>query len=478
MKMNFIEEIYYLSPKIGRYSTKIINLSRVYDLTITKTIIRSIHIRGFMKKIFLILGIVASVLRLNAQENIVDKEEISRILNTLASDDMRGRHALSPDIEKAADFISDEFRKIGLEPYAEENYRQTFHLTKVAMDSQRVTLNHIELSPENFMVFGSPEYIHWGSNSAVKISSISSDEDFSQKFRSISRNGEGDEVIWVAPSHGALLARFKRMIGNENLLPSDQANQQRPTKVFIVADEQPQHFEVFASTSQSEIPLFNVIGMLPGKSKPEEYVIFSAHYDHIGIIEAVGQDSIANGADDDASGTTAVIALAKYYKNLAQNDRTLLFVAFTAEEIGMFGSKYFSTNIDPEQVVAMINIEMIGKDARFGPNSMYMTGFDASNLGELMQKNLEDTEFTFHPDPYPQQNLFYRSDNATLAALGVPAHTLSTVQIEKDEYYHTVKDEVSTLDIDNIKSSIEAIAKGAIGIVNGTQTPTRVEKLR
>lgn len=453
---------------------------QIYDLTIAKNTVTSVsYVTIFMKRTFLILGLIAaSVLWLNAQENIVDKDDISRILNTLASDEMRGRHALSEDIGRAADFISEEFRQIGLEPYAEDNYRQTFHLTKVTAGKQQVSLNNTELAPEHFLVFGSPEQINWDSNSAVKTSSIASDDDFSQKFRSISRNGEGDEIIWVDPKHGPLLARFKRMIGSENLLPSDQANQQQPTKVFVITEEQPQHFDVSASTSRSEVPLFNVIGMLPGKSKPDEYVIFSAHYDHIGIIEAVGQDSIANGADDDASGTTAVIALAKYYKELAQNERTLLFVAFTAEEIGMFGSKYFSTNIDPDKVVAMVNIEMIGKDARFGPNSMYMTGFDASNLGQLMLENLQGTEFTFHPDPYPTQNLFYRSDNATLAALGVPAHTLSTVQIEKDAYYHTVKDEVSTLDIDNIKSSIEAIAKGAIGIVNGTQTPTRVEKLR
>jgi len=170
--------------------------------------------------------------------------------------------------------------------------------------------------------------------------------------------------------------------------------------------------------------------------------------------------------------------LARYYKQLNNNERTLIFVAFTAEEIGMFGSKYFSNNINPEKVVAMINIEMIGKDSKFGLNSLYVTGYDASNLGKLMQENVEGTQFTFHPDPYKTQNLFYRSDNAVLAALGVPAHTFSTSQIDKDQYYHTVKDEVSTLDIQNIKSSIEAIAKGAIGIVQGKQTPTRVEKLR
>lgn len=107
----------------------------------------------------------------------------------------------------------------------------------------------------------------------------------------------------------------------------------------------------------------NVIGILPGKSKPNEYVIFSAHYDHLGTVTE-GEDKVYNGANDDASGTTAVIALAKYFKELGNNERTLIFVAFTAEEIGIVGSRYFSKNINPDEVVAMFNIEMIGTESK------------------------------------------------------------------------------------------------------------------
>ncbi|WP_316810463.1 M28 family metallopeptidase [Pedobacter heparinus] len=223
--------------------------------------------------------------------------------------------------------------------------------------------------------------------------------------------------------------------------------------------------------------LFNVAGMIPGKSKAKEIVVFSGHYDHLGIVKGDLQDSIANGADDDASGTTAVIALAKYYKQLNNNERTLIFVAFTAEEIGGFGSKYFSKKLNPDEVVAMFNIEMIGKESKFGKNTAFITGYDKSDFGKILQKNLAGTEFTFHPDPYTAQQLFYRSDNATLAALGVPAHTISTDQIDKDPFYHTVKDEYSTLDTQNILATIKAIAKSAISIVKGTDTPVRIPKL-
>ena len=227
----------------------------------------------------------------------------------------------------------------------------------------------------------------------------------------------------------------------------------------------------------TNIPLFNVVGVLPGKSKPDEYVIFSAHYDHLGITKAMEGDSIANGADDDASGTTAVIALAKYFKTLDNNARTLIFVAFTAEEIGGYGARYFSKMVNPDKTVAMFNIEMIGKASKFGENSAFITGFERSDFGTILQKNLEGTAFQFHPDPYPTQNLFYRSDNATLARLGVPAHTISTDQIDIDKLYHTVKDEFSSLDVKNITATIKAIALSSRGIVAGTDRPTRVAKL-
>jgi Zn-dependent M28 family amino/carboxypeptidase len=226
------------------------------------------------------------------------------------------------------------------------------------------------------------------------------------------------------------------------------------------------------------MPLNNIAGIIPGKTKATEFVIFSGHYDHLGIIEADKGDSIANGADDDASGITAVISLARHYKKLNNNARTLIFVAFTGEESGMLGSKYFSEQMNPDAVTAMFNIEMIGKESKFGKKAAFITGFDQSDFGEILQKNLVGTGFTFHPDPYKEQNLFYRSDNATLAALGVPAHTISTDKIDVDKFYHTVKDEFETLDVENIKATIEAIALSSRGIVNGTETPRRIPPLK
>ena len=404
----------------------------------------------------------------------VDDSEVSRILNVLASDEMEGRATFTKGIEKAADFISSEFQKIGLQPYQEDSYRQTFSLTRMTPGALEVTLDGKEIPAEKVFISSTSKGLNWNSNPQVKIHVIAEGEEFAARFRSINNTRE-DAIVVIDPSFSSLFDNYKRILSRERTLQANQVGGH--SVVFVLGSTKPTAFRVSFTNIINEAPLSNVIGVLPGKTRPEEIVVFSAHYDHIGILEAVGQDSIANGADDDASGVTAVISLAKYYKALNNNERTLLFVCFTGEEMGMLGSKYFSTNMDAEKVIAMVNIEMIGKDSKFGENALYVTGFEASNLAKLMQENVKGTEFAFHPDPYPTQNLFYRSDNASLAAVGVPAHTFSTVQIEKDQYYHTVKDEVSTLNVKNIVASIKAIAVGAQGLVSGKDTPTRVAKL-
>ena len=217
------------------------------------------------------------------------------------------------------------------------------------------------------------------------------------------------------------------------------------------------------------------MGILPGKSRPNEYVIFSGHYDHLGIGKPVQGDSIYNGANDDAAGTTAVMMLAKYYAKKRDNERTLIFAAFTAEESGGFGSSYFSKQFNPDQVMAMFNLEMIGTESKWGKNSAYITGYEKSSMGEILKKNLAGSEFTFYPDPYLDQNLFYRSDNATLAELGVPAHTISTSKMDSEPNYHKASDEVGTLDLDNMTEIIKAIAKSATSIISGKDTPSRVD---
>jgi Zn-dependent M28 family amino/carboxypeptidase len=123
----------------------------------------------------------------------------------------------------------------------------------------------------------------------------------------------------------------------------------------------------------------------------------------------------------------------------------------------------------------MFNIEMIGTESKWGTNSAYITGYEKSNMGEILQRNLEKTDFKFYPDPYPEQELFYRSDNATLAKLGVPAHTISTSKMDSEPNYHSADDEIETLDINNMTKIIKAIALSSTTIISGKDTPSRVD---
>ncbi len=220
--------------------------------------------------------------------------------------------------------------------------------------------------------------------------------------------------------------------------------------------------------------LFNIIGVLEGRSKKDEYVVVSAHYDHLGL-KSSGSDKIYNGADDDASGVSAVLALAEYFKAKGTNERTIVFVTFTGEEAGMLGSTYFGTQIDASNYVAGINIEMIGKESKFGSKTAWLTGFDRSDFGKIIQKNLEGTAYKLYPDPYTGYNLFFRSDNASMAKLGIPAHTFSTGPLDNDKHYHKVSDEAETLNVTTITETIKAIAKGTESIIRGVDTPSRIK---
>ena len=219
----------------------------------------------------------------------------------------------------------------------------------------------------------------------------------------------------------------------------------------------------------------NVVGVLKGKSLSDEFIVISAHYDHLGIDYEIDGDNIYNGANDNASGVTAVLTLAEYFKKSNINERSIIFVAFTGEEMGLRGSRYFGKNINRSKIMAGINIEMIGVQSEYGKNTAWLTGFDRSDFGKIIQKNLSDTKYKLFADPYPTQNLFFRSDNAALARLGIPAHTFSTTPMEKDSHYHKVTDEYETLDILTIKESIELISKGILSIIQGKDTPIRIE---
>jgi hypothetical protein len=402
--------------------------------------------------------------------------EIRRIVKHLSSDEMRGREAGSENARMAAQYISNYFEELELEPLpGEYSYYQNFDIYELENKDLSLQINELPIPKDEFFMISQQQEVNWKDLSDVQHIHIGKEEDFGQKMREL-YNTEKNMLVTVDGKHSDLFNRYSNYFGGAF---KTMKLQEGATKVFVLSNEiSVNSIDFKAEREVTKIQMANVAGMIPGKSRPEEYVVFSAHYDHIGIMDAQEGDSIANGADDDASGTTAVMALARHFKEIGGAERSLIFVGFTAEEMGGYGSRYFSQQLDSDKIMAMFNIEMIGKESKFGPRTAFITGYERSDFGKLLQEELQGSKFEFHPDPYPEQNLFYRSDNATLARLGVPAHTISTTQIDKDKYYHTVKDEFKTLELRNMRRIIEAIAISSKGIVNGEQTPSRVEGVK
>ena len=410
-------------------------------------------------------------------QKFIKEKNITRVIKTLAADDMMGRSASRPEhIEKATAFIENEFKKIGLKNLSGlTTYRQEFKKEMIAPSTLDVIINGTPVEKQNVVL--ASESISVSFTQGLVIKTIEFDGTVADKRQHLLSKAFGfirgdtiSSIITVAPEFESDFKELKSYFSKRFI------SGRKSTKLFVLGKYDVQSYSVKATQKIETITMANVVGVLPGKTKPDEFVVFSGHYDHIGIEAPVAGDSIANGADDDASGTTAVMELARYFKKIKNNQRTLIFVAFTAEEIGGFGSRYFSEQLNPDKVVAMFNIEMIGKPSKWGQNFAFITGYERSDFGEILQKNLSGTQFEFKPDPYPQQNLFYRSDNATLARLGVPAHTISTDEIDIDKFYHTVDDEFETLDMKNITATIRAIALSSKSIVNGTDTPKRIDK--
>jgi hypothetical protein len=409
------------------------------------------------------LGISQSI------NKIITKSETERIERVLASDEMEGRRTFSPGIDKAAAFIAKEFEASGLKSLkGDNNYLQSFTINRPKFISLSASIDGVSIDNKQVIVVTVEPEININEASGYTVAKIAAGENLNQAAAKIIGTNQ-KTIVLVDESH---TQNFSRLVRFKNNLASNQAS-----IVFILTNTQPVKFTIQASHQIESMKLANVVAMIPGKTLPNEYVIFSGHYDHLGVNakNMVNGDSIYNGANDDAAGTTAMIMLSKYYKALNNNARTILFAAFTAEEVGGYGAQYFSKQLDPTKVVAMFNIEMIGTESKWGKNSAYITGFDKTNMGAILQKNLEGSSFKFYPDPYTEQNLFYRSDNATLARLGVAAHTISTSKMDSEPNYHKASDQIETLDLDNMNEIIKSIALSAQSIIAGKDTPTRVD---
>jgi hypothetical protein len=199
---------------------------------------------------------------------------------------------------------------------------------------------------------------------------------------------------------------------------------------------------------------WNVIAILRGSTSPNEVVLLTAHIDHLGIGPAVNGDSIYNGADDDASGSTAILTLAHILATGPRPRRTIVFALFDSEEIGGFGNHAFLQHppVPLSSIVANLEFEMIGRpDPALPTGTLWLTGFDRSNLGHELARH----GARLVNDPHPKEQFFRRSDNYALAQQGIIAHTVSSFGLHKD--YHQPSDELGTINFTHMTNAIASM---------------------
>jgi aminopeptidase YwaD len=224
----------------------------------------------------------------------------------------------------------------------------------------------------------------------------------------------------------------------------------------------------------SKAQTWNAVGRLTGSdpASAAEIILLSAHLDHIGTRTpanaAPAADTIYNGADDDASGTVAVLELARTLALGPRPRRTIIFAFFGSEEAGGFGSRFFADRpvVPLTQVVANLQFEMIGRpDGKVPPNTLWLTGYERSTLGPtLAQQGAKLVQ-----DPHPEQSFFTRSDNIQFARRGVIAHTVSSFGLHKE--YHQPSDEIALIDFAHMTGAVRSMLEPIRWLANSPFKP-------
>ena len=242
------------------------------------------------------------------------------------------------------------------------------------------------------------------------------------------------------------------------------------------------YFTTYRDDFQAKgLAAYNIVGVLEGQDVElkKEVVLVGAHYDHIGYgRKNLAQDSIANGANDNASGTTAILALADYFAKAKNNKRTLVFALFSAEEKGLLGSQHLAEILKKRQtnLYAMFNIEMIGVPMVDKDHLVYISGYDTSNMAERFNAYSNEKVIGFLPKA-KEFNLFKRSDNYPFfRVFNVPAQTISSFDFTNFDHYHGVDDEAALMDIAHMESVIEKLIPGLEKMVNSTEREIQLKK--
>lgn len=381
----------------------------------------------------------------------------------LASDALRGRGSMTPDEYLAAVYIASELRQAGIEPAAGEGYLQRVPVTTTKLKGPAsLTAGGQELRPENGLAIYllSPDHLAGPLQKAkpgepvVKGSVVllaTTANDFRGQAAAAMHAGAAAVLFADSPTtakpYAEVLRRGARVADSTIAFLNAEATQ----AMAALPDGAVISFRAeFVTEVQTT---WNVIGVLPGLTA--ESILLSAHLDHLGMSTSATGDQIYNGADDDASGVTAVLELARTLRSRPKPRRTVYFALFGSEEKGGTGAQYFLDHppFDLKTLIANLEFEMIGRpDAAVAPGTLWLTGFDRSDLGPALAQH----GARIVADPHPAQLFFTRSDNYHLAKKGIVAQTVSSFGLHAE--YHTPADDLAHIDLAHMTRSIQSMA--------------------
>jgi hypothetical protein len=419
-------------------------------------------------------------------------------LDYLAGPELRGRGSGTPDEYHAAQYIAAQLKHYGLAPAAGNGeYIQTATIKTRAVTSAPVLsfdsagkstswkhgnefvgwqlpepdisapLQKLDLSNSTT----SPSMIKAGAAVLFKVKPGASRQDVQS---AISPYRASKAALLIVPEVAGAEAMFQRL-GNQ-LPRAEKRIGDAPAgpDIILLKSEPAQHLwsmqdgaalKLHAEVTPWTIShTWNVLAKLEGSTQKQQVILLSAHLDHLGVRDG----KMYPGADDDASGTVAVMELARALAKEKRPQRTLVFALFGSEEAGLLGSQYFLKQppFPLDNLVANLNFEMIGRaDAKVKPDELWLTGWERTNLGpELAAHGAQLVD-----DPHPEENFFMRSDNYALAKDGIVAQTVSSYGLHKD--YHQPTDTLDKVDWPHLNSAIGSMIAPISWLANSDFTP-------
>jgi hypothetical protein len=447
-------------------------------------------------------------------EQLVTARESEAHLSFLASDEMRGRNTGSPEIEIAANYISAQLKIHGAKPVnGSATYFQDVMLEKLAPATQAT----LTLGTDVYKL--KDDLLYYGGGSAAIEGEIvfvgyGSQSDFEKtdvkgkivvSFAGTGSTANAVQALFTdspvkrafAATHGAAaLIEVMALPGLPwpsliNFLSAERMTTKKDGEVAVphlyMKKSEVASLNALIETKKStgkliieaapSIPVAakNVAGIIEGNDPilKNEWIVISAHYDHVGVKKNITPDSIYNGARDNAIGTTALLQAAKFFgKNTPK--RSVLFLAVTGEEKGLLGSEWYSNHplIPLKQTVFDLNCDGAGYNDK---TIVTAIALNRTSVDESLRKAAQAFGLELKGDPAPEQNLYERSDNLNFAVKGVPAIDVApgvkAFDPELFKYYHQPADEVSSLDMVYIEKFHRIFVYGAYLIVNDKARP-------